>query len=443
MDALSLRNIRSFSAPPEVALRPITVLVGENSTGKSTMLAATRLCWDAAAGARALDFNEDPFSLGAFDQIAHFRGGKAGRSKTFSIGFTKRFRVKQHPSEIAVDVRYEFSRKGSHPFLSSYSLDAGICSLRVVSSPEQPLIKLEIVVADKVANVDFTGASLPSVFHDGGPIDVHYLMFRSGLSPRQPRGQIQATLPLQVFSDEEFNLLNSIIDGLDRSLGARPVAMAPIRNKPLRTYHPTSELPVADGAHVPLALAKVFFQSKDEWERLKKEIDDFGSKAGLFSSLDVKALGRHEGDPFQLTVKIEGPSSNIVDVGYGVSQVLPILVDPLLAKRGTTFLMQQPEVHLHPRGQAQLANFLGRLVKSRGIRFVVETHSDYFLSRLQIAIRKQEIDSSSVGVVYFERKGIETALQNLQFGDNGDYLEVPPGYRDFFLREEVDYLGVG
>jgi len=191
---------------------------------------------------------------------------------------------------------------------------------------------------------------------------------------------------------------------------------------------------------VPLALAKAYFQKEGSWTALKKSLNEFGRAAGLFTSVDVKSLGRHESDPFQLSIKIEGPASNIVDVGYGVSQVLPLLVDPLLAERGSVFLLQQPEVHLHPKGQAQLANFLGAMVKQRGIRFIVETHSDYFLSRLQIAIKRKEISSDDVAVAYFERSGIETRIHNLRFNENGAYVCVPEGYREFFLKEEMDFL---
>ena len=78
------------------------------------------------------------------------------------------------------------------------------------------------------------------------------------------------------------------------------------------------------------------------------------------------------GNPFQLKVKVRGPNSNIIDVGYGVSQILPILVRildppisprPLIIEKGTPsfFLLQQPEVHLHPRAQAELSSLLATL----------------------------------------------------------------------------------
>jgi predicted ATPase len=83
---LILENARCFHSRQQCAIRPLTLLVGENSTGKSTFLALMRIASDMIAGYKRLDFNEEPFQLGAYDQIATFRGGRAGRAKSFLIG---------------------------------------------------------------------------------------------------------------------------------------------------------------------------------------------------------------------------------------------------------------------------------------------------------------------------------------------------------------------
>ena len=68
---------------------------------------------------------------------------------------------------------------------------------------------------------------------------------------------------------------------------------------------------------------------KKNWEELKTQLVEFGRNSGLFENIDVKNLGRSLGAPFQLQVKVRGPKANIIDVGYGVSQILPILVQIL------------------------------------------------------------------------------------------------------------------
>lgn len=105
----------------------------------------------------------------------------------------------------------------------------------------------------------------------------------------------------------------------------------------------------------------------------------------------MKNLGDTKSGPFQLKVKVRGPTVSFSDVGYGVSQIFPILVnvlaESLVRARSdantmpTYHLMQQPEVHLHPKAQAEFSSLLVRLANQGGQSFLVETHSDYMVDR--------------------------------------------------------------
>ena len=118
-----------------------------------------------------------------------------------------------------------------------------------------------------------------------------------------------------------------------------------------------------------MLLMEIQATDKKRWDALKAQLVDFGQRSDLFQNIDVKILGGSMGNPFQLRVKVRGPNSNIVDVGYGVSQILPILVHILdlpvsrryrSGEESIVFLLQQPEVHLHPRAQAALSSSLLR-----------------------------------------------------------------------------------
>jgi predicted ATPase len=140
--------------------------------------------------------------------------------------------------------------------------------------------------------------------------------------------------------------------------------------------------------------------------------------------------------------------ANLVDVGYGVSQVLPVLVDIALADKDSTLLLQQPEVHLHPRAQAQLGTYFVRAVEL-GVNLVVETHSDQILDRVRMEVRdaargkkKKGIQPEQVLILYFERTDEGVKVHPITIGKDGGLVGVPEGYRDFFLREEARFLGV-
>ncbi|MCI0519119.1 MAG: AAA family ATPase, partial [Chloroflexi bacterium] len=175
---------------------------------------------------------------------------------------------------------------------------------------------------------------------------------------------------------------------------------------------------------------------------LKDALAKFGQVSGLFNSIEVKRKGQKESDPFQIVVKTIGPTINLVDVGYGVSQVLPIVVDVLQNPSGTTFLLQQPEVHLHPKAQAELGSFLATLARDQNKRFIIETHSDYLLDRIRMDVRdRKSISADDVLILYFEKTPSGVEISEMGVDDFGNIRESPPAYRRFFLEEERRMLG--
>ena len=153
-----------------------------------------------------------------------------------------------------------------------------------------------------------------------------------------------------------------------------------------------------------MVLAKTFRDKSEGSDKLHDALISFGKSSGLFKDVEVKRKGHKESDPFQIGIKTIGPPFNLVDVGYGVSQVLPILVDAVQYPERSSFLLQQPEVHLHPKAQAELASFLAVLAMKQGKRFVIETHSDYLIDRIRMDIReKKGISREDVAILYFER----------------------------------------
>ncbi|HUZ75304.1 MAG TPA: AAA family ATPase [Stellaceae bacterium] len=131
---------------------------------------------------------------------------------------------------------------------------------------------------------------------------------------------------------------------------------------------------------MPLEMARQKISSPAEWDGVHQRLKNFGQRSGLFEDIDIRLLGKRDGDPFQVTVRGNGPPFNLVDVGYGVSQALPIIYQLEQSRQHDTFLLQQPEVHLHPRAQAELGSVIARLSKQRSASlFMVETHSDYII----------------------------------------------------------------
>ena len=167
----------------------------------------------------------------------------------------------------------------------------------------------------------------------------------------------------------------------------------------------------------------------------------FGREAGLFDEITVKPLGKRSG-PFQLQIRrfdgrAKGPQRNLIDVGYGVSQVLPIVTELLRQDAPDMFLLQQPEVHLHPRAQAALGSLFCRIA-SWERQLVIETHSDHLLDRVRMEVRDRNVKTlrpEDVSILYFERGNLEVRIHSVRIDQEGNILDAPPSYRQFFMDE--------
>ena len=219
-------------------------------------------------------------------------------------------------------------------------------------------------------------------------------------------------------------------------------ATAPIRTQPLRIYTPSEIVSSSEGTHVPLELARAKQLAPEKWKEVKDKLVEFGNKSGLFSNIDVKKIGKSGVDPFQIVVEVNGSKMNLVDVGYGVSQVLPIIYQLQSASDRSAFLIQQPEVHLHPEAQAELGSLFVDFRKSNPKSvLIVETHSDFILDRIKHSISTGAISADDVTIIFFESIAGKTTARNITLDEQGDVIDPPPGYRQFFLEEASRVLG--
>ncbi len=427
MDSLIIEGVRCFSERQTVRLRPITILTGENSTGKTTVLALTRIAWDLWRGFGPADFNEEPFVLGAYDDIASSQGGIGGKATAFMVG--AQFFSDSPLSPVSMSA--SFTERGAQPSLSKWELTAK--GLRLVLSYRHE--RYGSAVAYRLETN--AGAMAMSVtgppYHDP---EITLAFFISGLqrgSAMRPTGNPP--------NPAELSHLQELLTTALRPLGPRPYAFAPVRSRPRRTYDPIAETADPEGLHIPMYLARLSYADPNAWKELRRKLAAFGRESGLFRDLDVRRMGRGEGGPFQIRVKVAGRPFNLVDVGYGVSQALPIVVDGLRGKEGSTYLLQQPEVHLHPKAQAELGSLFATLAKEHGKRFLLETHSDHLVDRVRTEVREGKLKPEDVSLLYFERGRGGVTIHEIELDTMGNIVNPPMGYRQFFLDEMRAMLG--
>ena len=116
------------------------------------------------------------------------------------------------------------------------------------------------------------------------------------------------------------------------------------------------------------------------------------------------------------------------NVGFGLSYTLPVII-ALLSHPGALCLIENPESHLHPRGQTKLAELAARAAKS-GVQVFVETHSDHFMDGVRIAVRDGLIEPSDAAFHYFERDGNRSVVSSPQVDKDGRLSDWPKGFFD-------------
>jgi hypothetical protein len=445
MERLLVRDVRCFRGQREVSLAPLTLLVGENSTGKSTLLALARVAWDVGFGITGPDFNEEPFHLGAYAEIAHYHGGQGGRVRNFSVGadINAPSLTKRGSSRRTYGIG-TFTSVAGQPALSGLEIGQGPYKVR--ASLNESGLEFDLSTPNNKWKI-----ASPEEF---GPREINVrnlYLFVDSLAFRGRRDAGADDMD-RAIPDEDLRLLaqltrNFVMRGPLRrgfATDSRPYAIAPIRTKPKRTYDPLGETRSPEGEHVPMLLARLQAAKGAEWDGLVNALSDYGANSGLFEWIKVKRFAGGEATPFQVRVKLKGQRAevNLVDVGYGVSQVLPLLVDCLISSRQSLFLLQQPEVHLHPRAQAEVGSFLASQVRTSKQRFLVETHSDHLLDRVRLEVRRGGLNPQQVGILFFERQAANVVIHKMSLDERGNLREPPSSYREFFVREELDLLGL-
>ena len=437
-----LKDVRCFKGAKEFNIRPLTFLVGENSTGKSTVLG----CFQTMAqylvestvfsrGESSIDFNSEPFQMGSFENIA--RRAKP-KNKEFELGF-ELISEKNTASKFEFLVTFGEQTNSANPTTKKIHFifdDGEIISrtTKAIKKNEKAEIKIEERNSKKIFTILLKEGTYASFFLM--QVIYQYTRYYEYFRHREEKEKL---------SSEQKQFIEFIKDkDMSRFLDFyfRCFPFAPTRSEPKRTYDRLSDTETSSGKEIPLILRDLSITAPKNWGELYEKLKKFGEDSDLFTDIKVRKLGGSLGAPFQLEFKIrKGAATNLIDVGYGVSQILPLLVRILMQERHV-FLMQQPEVHLHPKAQAAFASLLATLAKKKNNPFIIETHSDYMVNRARIDIMKGNIKPGDVSLIYLEAQGKDVEVHNLCFDKQGNFEKDPPdGYRSFFLTETHRLLG--
>ena len=202
--------------------------------------------------------------------------------------------------------------------------------------------------------------------------------------------------------------------------------LGPFRRPPERWYMFTGTSPVDvgyRGDHLPDLLLKQ--------AGLRKHANKWLERLEIGYQLRVRRIGGTQSDLFAVrledTRREEQVDVALSDVGFGISQILPFLVQ-CLASQQRIISIEQPEVHIHPRLQADLGNLIAETVREPyGHQFLIETHSEHLVLRMQKLIRTGLLRSEDVSIIYVSRGEAGSTARRLRLDDDGDFVDEWPG----------------
>jgi len=446
---IELENFRGFERA-SIETRPLTVLLGANSSGKSSfghaLAAMAHAQWSQVASSRATltatpnESDSWPVDLGSLDDLLHYgASGPVRIGLRTSEGWVKwgfgedpSSRDRANLSISQIEIPSSGNRgsvsiavpEASHPTSAQPVAASGSQYVGSMPTPEDHTIYTRLGPIEwyggaerENVQINFEGLVPNSILHLGGTA----VLFNN-----VARNEVLSTLGnlsyLRATRTRPLRAYGSVIPPIRQVIGYSGEWTAAVLNgrseDPLRIAIPPDDGKQLKGA----AWGERSFL-------VESAVDYWLGRLGLATS--VRSVPRPD-DPSRLQIRIEvnkGQPHDITEVGFGVSQVLPVLIAGLLQPSDGLLIVDLPEAHLHPRPQADLADFFCSLALS-GKTSLVETHSEMFINQLRLRVALNPVLSDQIAIYFIDHpdaQGCCAQPTRIKIGRN-DELRWPSGF---------------
>ena len=470
---LRIANFKGFSGEHNLEMAPITLVYGANSAGKSAVLEALLLLSQSIRPAtQSVDDVIEPLSFsGKHVDLGGFQATVNGHnlSRTLELGLTyevdghneifhemfdisvnwdhqtKRSVLEEctYQIDIVPDNTVKFRRDRNNPQNRSVSvvLDDGLRNVapivanavnnKLPKAKELESVVLEIMTSSEYQNWSF----LPGMkFMESRMEEMNDLVNAGKMTKEELLEVFSRELihrDWQIMLEDRFTNTRKRLSSI-KYIG--PLRKSPTRFEPL-VEHQTTYVG-NDGQNV----ASILF--KDSAALAK--VNAYLTKMSIPYEVHVKRLDSDTSGTLGeiISIQLVDKRSNVIlsleDVGFGISQVLPLLVQLAISKKHLV-IVEQPELHLHPALQANFGDLLIEGIKNdaKG-QFLIETHSEHLILRLQRRIRSGELAAESLAVYYVDASAQNgSQIKRLELDENGEFITPWP---NGFFPERLDEL---
>jgi len=430
---LSVTNFKSWRSIPQMRLAPITGLFGTNSSGKTSilqLLLMLKQTIDSSDRAQVLEFGDERSltNLGSFRDVVY------GHQKPGKLDFSLRWNM-----ERPLAIKDPESKTGT-----LFTADELVfsCWLEEKDSKRLAVSKLVYHLEPYTFSLNRKGTT-------GGKYELHSNGggFRFTRTPGRvwdlPSPVKFYGFPDQVYAYYQNAGFLSELQLAFEKLFAQVFYLGPLREFPQRHYAWKGSEPADMGRRGERVVDAILAARergayispgrKRKRQTLEERTAHWLKELGLIHDFSVEAIAENS-SIYQVKVQ-KSPSSAkvlITDVGFGVSQILPVLVLCYYVPEGSIILLEQPEIHLHPSVQSGLADVFIDAVKNRNVQIIVESHSEHLLRRLQRRVAEESLKPQDTALYFCEAEKEGSSLIPLDVNLFGDITNWP---KDFFGDE--------
>ena len=419
---LRIENFRSFGKQVTAPLAPLTLVFGPNSGGKTSLLGALGVLAQSQGSlwARDPDLSQGLawkgrfVDLGSFTSAVHHHNITA----TMRLGLSGEYSDDATPPISArIDWAIRYMSRANRAVVDAIQLESGGRTLDFQWRSGAKGIR---------------DSSVPSANRGGND----YYVVSDSENPTAVYRSPSEVFPSPISESKTlYHWMNECLRAFPKPY-RDPTYLGPLRQRPDRFTvfeRGSTDTPGVDPSLTLLA----------EDEDLLDQVNEWLFRLGLHYTVhfDVMPFGRQgsvgEFLIMTLTDTRSGTQVSATDVGFGISQVLPIVIS-LVANKQSQILIEQPEVHLHPRLQASLGDLIVQSLQ-QGNQLFLETHSEHLMLRLMALVREGAIPPGNISTLYVlpGERG-EASVRHLRLDVEGDFIDQWPGG---FFDERQDLLG--
>jgi predicted ATPase len=446
---VTIENFKCFGQEQAIDFGKLTLLTGANSSGKSSVMYSILGALQSDEFPYQFSINGKYVNMGDFREISYQHGEKnkirigyefeeGNLDKLYSIWILDP--VNNQPKLLALEISSAFFsvkvKAQGKKFILDFNYDEN--NNAISDAPIAKMLRGQIEQLKK-SNESAKGASDDLYKRSEKAINDAQNILRH-LESIDIKGVEIHAFPISVGAFHGVSQLKNITDFIKsrmRSFDAQVNFISSFRLNPDRNYLEKSKVNLKVEKYGEGYLDQIVLWETTGADEFKKLIRIM-KRLSLFESIKTK---RKEGGQFEILVKTSkgGSLSSLSDVGFGISQFLPIIVADIQLPINSTLFVAQPEIHLHPSVQSSFGEFIVRQIEETDKSYVIETHSEYFINRIRLAVVKGELKEGDLQVYFLENKDNDTIVHKIKFTEDGKILNAPP---DFFKTYMIDVMEI-